>query len=69
MRQRVTVDQVKQREQEQPHDIDEVPVQPEIFDWRDVSRAEVASLRLAISQNSSAMPMIMCSACMPVIAK
>src|ERR1035437_10590748 len=44
MRLRVTVDQVQQRKQEQPPNIDEVPVEPEVFNRRDVPRAEVASL-------------------------
>src|SRR5580700_3858720 len=39
-----TVDQVKQREQEQPHNIDKVPIQPEILNRCNVPGTELSSV-------------------------
>ena len=66
----MSTDQIQQREQEDPDNIDKVPVQAEVLDKGDVPvhvrrRASPSQIMHA----SSAMPIIMCSACMPVIAK
>lgn len=37
------VDKVEQRKQEEPDNIDEVPIEPEVFNWRDISRRKISS--------------------------
>ena len=39
----MAVDEIQQRKQEQPDNIDEVPVQSEIFNGRNISRREFTS--------------------------
>ena len=66
----MAVDQVQQREQEDPDDVDEVPVQAGDLDRRVVLGGELA---LAAPDRSDQVrmptPIIMCSACRPVMAK
>src|SRR6202011_4411846 len=42
---RMPIDEIQQREQEQPHNIDEVPVQAEVLNRRNVSAGELTVIR------------------------
>src|SRR5712664_288952 len=50
----VAIDQIQQREQENPNDIDEVPVEGDIFDRRVVLRREAAAQRFLDEPNEQA---------------
>ena len=65
----VTIDEVQQREQEDPDDVDEVPVEAEQLDRRVPSGVNAPLRAMFMMHEQQPMPMIMCSACMPVSAK
>src|SRR5712671_2635051 len=50
----VTINQIEQREQENPHDIDKVPVQADIFYGRVVFRRKAAAQRFFDEPNEQA---------------
>src|SRR5260221_5893864 len=50
----VAIDQIEQRKQENPNDIDEVPVEADVFNGRVVLRSEAAAQRCLDEQNRQA---------------
>ncbi len=61
--------QIKQRKQENPHDIDKMPIEPYQLDRRVVDRGKASAPALTIKAVSRANPIIICNACIPVMAK
>ena len=64
-----SVDQVEEREQEDPDQVDDVPVQRGVVDRPEVVRREVALDRADSSQMNTTMPNSTWMPCRPVIAK
>ena len=61
--------QIKQRKQKYPHDIDEMPIEPDQLDRRIVTEEKRPRRGLDDQSSQQANPMIMCNACIPVMAK
>jgi hypothetical protein len=65
----VTVNQVEQREKENPDDIDKVPVEAGDIDRSHIFGREPPAHGVIEKPGRMPAPMTMCSACRPVMAK